>query len=229
MLRRDFVAFIAGLVLIDKTVRADCNPSGYSARFMTRSQSVIPQEGGVLVGLSENENQRTNRDPFEGEWTLVREGRSSSLQPRILGPGLMLLPIQQTGRLTVQGSIGSLEVIRDNNVARVQLPVPSIRSATVHRAASYLDLDRVTVQVAGMIPRNIAFAVLRNHSRQGARGCLTSLVTPGTSFINFTTQLQRCSSNIPNSFIPSLGSRIDVIYVDWFGRISEPSQARQFA
>ncbi len=227
MQRRTFIASLA-LLVSPRLAAADCMPLVHEARFATRPGAAIPPDGGVLVALTASERPRTAGDPFAGEWAMVAGTRRTRLRVVTIGPGLrrLELPRSASGALVIEGPAGRLEVTRGPELPRLEQP--AIRGVRTSQTPPE-GYGHVTpsVTLVRPVPEGAVAAVLRRYVGNTATPTLLGRVQRGALQVTLNEQ-SRCAPPMAGSLVPSVGTRVDLVYVDAFGRLSAPSGAVAF-
>lgn len=220
MQRRAFLTSLAALA-VPAVVRADCIPMDLAARYVTRPGAVIPADGGVLVALTAVDRPAPSGDSFAGPWTLVAGARRTPLRATDVGPGLrrLELPARARGALVVEGPIGTLEVTRGEAVALLEQP--AVRLVFAHAPAPG-ETPRVSVNLVRPVPQGAVAGVLRRHVGARPVPTLRGRAQAGTLFVSLN-DLPRCTPMLPGSLVPSVGTEVDLVYLDAFGRASAAS------
>lgn len=216
MKRRTFLATTAALAL-PRIAHAECALTGWAAYFVTRPTATIPPDGGVLVALRSVPENESSTDPFGGDWSLVADSRRTRLRTTDIGPGLrrLDLPSSATGAIHVEGPIGSLDVTR--GAALPPLEAPAVRRAFLSAGVPSLTLARP-------VPQGVIACVLRRHAGRTPVPSLRGRARAGTLALLLYEE-GRCPAPLPGALVPSIGTNVDLVYVDAFGRLSPPSGA----
>lgn len=231
-----YVLALSCLILAPRIADAGaCAQPGWSPTVLTPANQSVPANGGLLVtafqafGLMGANGASRNQDPSVAAWTLRRGPHTLRFRVDRLAPGLSrYVPIGRAGGEWTLAGHNPKRTVRFHRGSGVRLPAPSVRSVTRgtrhwknfrrHRSSSHY-----VNALVGSVPREaIGVIVYRAAAkpipmlfkqvpatRPGQRASLALYSTPG-----------RCSSSMPGVMVPFVGGKVQLRWVDAFGRLS---------
>jgi hypothetical protein len=217
------------LTLLPTPADASCAYVGMSPVVLTRRDTKLPADGGVLVGYwlnNDNDFESDGPDPSAVKWHVTNGKANVKLTRTQLAPGLSVYrPPANITAFKVAGKTkdhGSFTV--DAKSAPVTMAAPVAKSVKEKTTAGFRSMETTVTLKLGEAPPADAVAVIA-YDESGKALLYSSL--PDTHDKTLETVIQEtgghCGTPHPNDE-GALGGKVTFAYVDAFGRLSPKSK-----
>jgi hypothetical protein len=228
------VAVLGLLGLLAPDVHAGaCARYGIAAELRTLPAETIPPDGGVLVGYgqpTEDQPAVEQADPSaHPEWRFrVKTSKGKKVRPTLvtIAPGLSVYRTKTRGKVVLTDGkgkkLGAFTISRKKAAFAATAPV--LKKVEIMRYSSSRGGTSVGADATfdGKPPAG-AYAVVVYDSASGNAMSWALTGDNSSSALGIYSSPGRCSSIPPGTEQPSAGQKLEVAWVDHFGRISPHS------
>ena len=225
-----FAVVVAVVVASLQPAAALCISMGLQASVLTTRDTVLPPDGGVLVGYqSGRDNDDTSGDPSNQPGWTASEGKATIALSRVsLAPGLSVYrPAAGTGgELILKDKKGTAlgRFTRDPKAARSTLGAPRPKSLAV--SVEQVRRGNRVHAVAHLLaaPPRLAFALIVYRIDKDSAKALSFVRLPDThdelTELDVFEDAGRCGTLPQGSVPPAAGDKIGLAWADAYGRVS---------
>ncbi|HEY6033460.1 MAG TPA: hypothetical protein VIV58_04350 [Kofleriaceae bacterium] len=219
---------VVALTLLPTPVDASCAYVGMTPTVLTRRDTKLPADGGVLVGYdygNDEDGTHGGTDPSDVKWTATNGKATVALTRTQLAPGLSVYrppanvsAFELAGKTKDHGSY-----THEAKSAPVQLPAPAAKAVTTSTTQGFRSMTTTTtLKLSAAAPAD-AVAIIAYDST-GAPKMFTTLPDTHDKLLDFAidTTGGHCGTPKPEGH-GALSGKVTFAYVDAFGRLSAKS------
>jgi hypothetical protein len=223
---------LALVSLVPAPVDASCMRAVFIPELLTRRDTKLPADGGVLVGYGfstkSEDFEQTGTDPSDVKWTATDAKKTSvRLTRTALAPGLSVYrPATGAMAFTLANAKGKLlaTFTHDDKAAPSALAAPKPRSIAMTGAKQFHStLATATLELTTAPPPEAVAVIVYSDAKTAVSfQSLADTHDKDTSLAVFHSG-GHCSVNVPGTGVLRKGSKVTFAYVDAFGRLSPQS------
>lgn len=220
---------LVALTLLPTPADASCAFVGMIPNVLTRRDTKLPADGGVLVGWTsgnDNDGEPSSADPSEVQWTATNGKAKVKLTRTQLAPGLSVYrpPANVTafklaGKTKEHGSF-----TQEATSAPTAMPAPAPKAITSKTTEGFRSMTTTTTLKLSTAAPADAVAIIA-YDDTGKPLLYSSLADTHDKILEFEIQQTGGHCGTPHpSGEGSLAGKITFAYVDAFGRLSPKSK-----
>jgi hypothetical protein len=219
------------LTLVPQPVDASCMHAEFIPALLTRRETKLPADGGMLVGFGYSTNsenfEQTGPDPSDVKWTAASGKKPIALTRTALAPGLSVYRTADgVTAFTVKNAKGKQlgAFTRDLKSNPGTLAAPQPRSLVVTSKDEFRSSSTTATLELAAAPPAEAVAVIVYADKAVSFESLPDTHDKLTALDVYHSG-GHCSNGVPGTGGLMTGSKVTFAYVDAFGRLSPQSTA----
>lgn len=222
---RALVAVPVLLVAASHVAEASCAFVPLVPALMTRRDTHVPADGGILVGYGAGEIEQTGDDPSDVRWTA---SNGVTLVRTSLAPGLSVYKPTGGTTFTVSRAKGAkIGEFTVDGTSKNTMKAPAAKAITSETSQGFRSTTTVATLVLASAPPPEAVAVITYQLYAKGQLVAAFAVLPDSHDKLTTLEVARvgghCAQNVSGEMAPSKGTKVAFAYVDAFGRLSPTS------
>lgn len=219
---------LVALALLPSPADASCAYVGMTPLVLTRRDTKLPADGGVLVGYdygNDEDGAHGGSDPSDVKWTATNGKATVALVRTQLAPGLSVYrPPANVGAFELAGKTKTHgRFTHEAKSAPVQLAAPAPKAVTTSTTQGFRSMTTTTtVKLSAAAPAE-AVAIIA-YDAAGTAQMFTTLPDTHDKLLQFAidTTGGHCGTPKPEGH-GMLSGKVTFAYVDAFGRLSAKS------
>jgi hypothetical protein len=231
-MRMKSLLLLSLVTLLPQPVDASCMRAEFIPALLTRRETKLPGDGGVLVGFGfstkSEDFEQTGTDPSDVKWTARDRKHPIALTRTALAPGLSVYrPADGVTDFTIANAKGKQlgAFTHDDKAPVVALAAPKPRSLVVKRQPSLRSTTTdATLELTAAPPPEAVAVILYTNAKAVSFASLPDTHDKLTSLDVFHSG-GHCSNDVPGTGGVTGGLQVTFAYVDAFGRLSPQSTA----